>query len=486
MPEMTLFATYLFFLAGFLLLTGLFLFLKRLLWKTVPVFKKLRLIGLFLTLSSLYICLKVMPVFKISNIDTWFSLVVWFILFYNLFTFIDVIFFDYYLIQKKKYEVPQLLRNLIKIVLVSLFIVLFLGKYIPKLSTGYFASLGVMSIILGLALQSLLADIFAGIIISINAPIRVRDWVRLDPHEGEIVEINWYNTKIRTMNNHLVVIPNGEILKTKLTNYSKPLKREKISLPIGVSYDTAPHEVDAAVREALRGIDNVSRKEEPEIYLEEYGDFSVNYTVYFYIDNQQHFRRIRHEFYRNLYYVLKRNNIVIPYPIQSLERHTPRKSPSAPKLDHHPHFSYLTPSEFKKLLSLGSLDPYGKGEAFLTDGEESRGLYFLVRGTAEVVKNGKVIASVEPGTILGEMSLLRDQPVSADCIMQTPGYLFFVPKKKLFTFMKECDALTETLSRLVVERDSANKEKGKNSQRDTLVVKEKKKILEKIIRFLET
>ena len=485
MPEMTRFASYLFFLAGFLFLTVLFLFLKRLLWKTVPVLKKLRLIGIFLTLSSLYICLKVAPVFVISNIDTWYSLIVWFILFYNLFTFIDVIFFDYYLIQKKKYEVPQLLRNLIKIVLVSLFIVLFLGKYIPRLSTGYFASLGVMSIILGLALQSLLADIFAGIIISINAPIRVRDWVRLDPHEGEIVEINWYNTKIRTMNNHLVVIPNGEILKTKLTNYSKPLKREKISLPIGVSYDTAPHEVDAAVREALRGIDNIFRREEPEVYLEEYGDFSVNYSVYFSIDNRQHFRRIRHEFYRNLYYVLKRKGIVIPYPIQSLERHVPRKSAPPPSLEHHPFFSYLTKSEFKTLLSLGSLDAYGKGETFLSDGEESRGLYFLITGAADVVKNGKIIASVEPGAILGEMSLLRDQPVSADCVMQTAGHLFFVPKKRLFAFMKECDALTETLSRLVVERDTANKEKGSHTQKDTLVVKEKKRILEKIITFLE-
>ena len=486
MSDMTRLASYLIFLAVFLLITVLFLFLKRVLWKAVPVFKKLKLIGIFLTVSSLYICLKVAPLFEISNIDTWYSLIFWFILFYNLFTFIDVIFFDYYLIQKKKYEVPQLLRNLIKIVLVSLFIVLFLGKYIPKLSTGYFASLGVMSIILGLALQSLLADIFAGIIITINAPIRVRDWVRLDPHEGEIVEINWYNTKIRTMDNHLVVIPNGEILKTKLTNYSKPLKKEKIALPIGVSYDTAPHEIETAVSEALRGIANVSRKEEPEVYLENYGDFSINYSVYFFIDNRHYFRRIRHEFYRNLYYVLKRKNIVIPYPVQSLERHLPHKTPPPPPLEHHPHFSYLTASEFKKLLTLGSLDAYGRGEVFLSEGEESRGLYFLVSGAADVVKNGKVIASVGPGSILGEMSLLRDQPVSADCIMQTPGYLFFIPKKKLFAFMKECDALTETLSRLVVERDTANKEKGKTTQKNTLVVKEKKMILEKIIKFLET
>ena len=70
MPEMTRFASYLFFLAGFLFLTVLFLFLKRLLWKAVPVLKKLRLIGIFLTLSSLYICLKVAPVFVISNIDS--------------------------------------------------------------------------------------------------------------------------------------------------------------------------------------------------------------------------------------------------------------------------------------------------------------------------------------------------------------------------------------------------------------------------------
>ena len=485
MPEVHRFAVYLFFFAGFFFLFAFLFLFKRMLWKAVPILKKLKLIHLLLALLAFYICHKVYPVFTFKNVDTWFSLSLWFILFYNLFTFIDVIFFDYYLIQKKKYEVPQLLRNLIKIILVSLFIVLFLGNYIPKLSTGYFASLGVMSIILGLALQSLLADIFAGIIISINAPIRVRDWVRLEPHEGEIVEINWYNTKIRTMSHHLVVIPNGEILKSKLTNYSKPLKKEKIALPLGVSYNTPPHAVEEAVREALRGIDNISKKESPEIYLEGYGESSINYIIYFFIESRYHFRRIRHEFYRNLFYVLQRKGIVIPYPIRSIEK-LPSASPSSlPSLQRLPAFSFLSPQDFKRFSALGSVKRYGQGEAFLVDGEESRGLYVVVDGEAEVLKNGKRIAVAESGIFLGEMSLLRDKPVSADCIMRTPGALFFIHKNDLFAFMKKNDSLTEALSRLVVERDSANKAKLQGDRKETLVINEKKRILNRIIAFLD-
>ncbi len=475
---------YLIFSGLFFTASFVFLVLKKLIWKVAPVLKKLKLISFFLIVSALYMALRIVPVIQLKNLGTYYYLIIWFVIFYNLFTFIDEIFFDYYLIHKKKYEVPQLLRNLIKIVLVSLFVVLFLGKYIPKLSTGYFASLGVFSIILGLALQSLLADIFAGIIISVNAPIKVRDWVRLEDHEGEIVEINWYNTKIRTVTNDVVVIPNGEILKSKVTNYSKPVRKERAMFTVGVSYDDPPHAVRAAVHEALRGISHLSRKEQPEIFLHAYGDFSIDYHVYVNIEGRNHIRKVRDEFYNNLYYVFRRRGITIPYPVRTVENAGSRKSETLPKLKKPALLDFMDRETFRTFSSLGEVARYGGNEHILVEGEDGPGIFILIEGKVSIRKNGKEIASAAPGTIMGEMSLVRDEPVSADCVTAESSVLFFMAKDAFFSFMKKHRDFTERLAQLVAERELENKKNVSATEIKTNIKKEQKRLFDKILRFM--
>ena len=91
--------------------------------------------------------------------------------------------------------------------------------------SGLLAASGVIAIVLGLALQSTLGDVFSGIVLNIAKPYSPGDWVILDDGlQGRVIETNWRATQILTGSNDLATVPNSVIAKGKLTNASHPTK----------------------------------------------------------------------------------------------------------------------------------------------------------------------------------------------------------------------------------------------------------------------
>ena len=477
---------YVFFFSIFFISTLFLFIIKKYLFRWTPILRKIKFITPSIPISAFYLSEKIYPLGKIKNLDSYFYIFIWFVIFYNIFIIIDEIFFDYYLITKKKMAIPQILRNLIKILIISLFIALFLSKYLPKLSVSYFASLGVFSVIVGLALQSLLADIFAGIIISINSPIKVHDWIQFDDNEGEIIEINWYNTKIKTLNEHIIVVPNGNILRSTITNFSQPVKRERIMLDIGVSYDNAPDEVETAIKEAAKGIDKIIPKYGISVYLDKYDDFSINYKIIFYVENKKFLPEIKNRLYKNIYYAFKRHNIEIPYPITTIGKLRPTVKENLPKLQKFDFFSFMDTNEFEEFSSIGKTLKYGKEEYILKEGDTATGLYVILKGKVLINKKGKTLAELNTGDVLGEISLIKDAPISADCICATETIVYFVEKELIYQHLKNHHTFLTKLSELVVEREIANSKLTVNDEKkEKMIKKENRKILSKIFKFFE-
>jgi len=253
---------------------------------------------------------------------------------------------------------------------------------------------------------------------------------------------------------------------------------------VGVSYDDAPHEVDAAVFEALRGVSFLSKKETPEVFLDEYGDFSVNYNVFVSIEGRNHIRQVRDEFYRNLYYVFKRRGITIPFPVRTVERAAEKKRRTSPALSKPALLDFMDAKAFAEFLSLGSVSLYGRGEHLLVEGEEGRGLYIVADGSVDVLKNGQKIASAGRGSLLGEMSLIKGEPVSADCVTASLSNIFFMDKADFFAFMKRNRDFTESITQLVAEREMENRKNISSSKKEAGIKKEQKKLFDKILKFM--
>jgi small-conductance mechanosensitive channel len=113
------------------------------------------------------------------------------------------------------------------------------------------ATSGVLALVLGFALQSTLGDVLSGLAINIDRPFGAGDWIAVPPGiEGEVIEINWRSTRLRTWRSELIVIPNSVLAKSVVTNHSRLSRKHRCGLRIVVDQSIPPERVLQVLEEA--------------------------------------------------------------------------------------------------------------------------------------------------------------------------------------------------------------------------------------------
>jgi small-conductance mechanosensitive channel len=125
--------------------------------------------------------------------------------------------------------------------------------------TPLFAALGIGGLAMGLALQDTLSNLFAGIHLVVDKPLRVGDYMRLETgQEGTVLDIGWRTTRIRMPSNMLAVVPNAKLAQSVLVNYSCGRQRLSLLLPVSVGPEADPEAVEKIlVEEAIRAAEVV-------------------------------------------------------------------------------------------------------------------------------------------------------------------------------------------------------------------------------------
>ncbi|HTQ79139.1 MAG TPA: mechanosensitive ion channel family protein, partial [Thermoanaerobaculia bacterium] len=173
------------------------------------------------------------------------------------------------------------------------------------------ATSAVTSLVLGLALQPILGNFFAGIVISLEKPFRLNDWIRAGEHEGRVVAINWRTTHLRTRDNDNVVIPNGRIADDRILNYYYPhpmhLERVRVPLP----YGTPPYRARRILLDCTAGVAGILDKPTPEVYLVSFDDSAILYELRIWIEDIAHEPRIASDLRIRIWEELQRGGIAI-------------------------------------------------------------------------------------------------------------------------------------------------------------------------------
>jgi small-conductance mechanosensitive channel len=148
------------------------------------------------------------------------------------------------------------------------------------------ATSGVLAIVLGLALQNTLADVFSGLAINIEHPFRAGDWITLNGDvEGEVMEINWRATRMRSAVNDLIIIPNSIIAKAIVRNH-RPLNHPYlVTIDIEIDHSIAATRVLEVLRLAAVGRTGVSALIPPTAYACGFTDSVVAYQLCFGIES---------------------------------------------------------------------------------------------------------------------------------------------------------------------------------------------------------
>lgn len=214
-------------------------------------------------------------------------------------------------------------KNVIRGIVIGLGILIFMDM-IGISITPILASLGIGSLAVALALQDTLANFFAGIYLAIDRPVRVGDYVKLETgDEGYVVDVSWRSTRIRTLPNNVVIIPNKKLMESVVTNYYLPDMEMAVLVQMGVHYDTDLERVEKIVAEegkaVMKSVPGGVPEFEPFIRYHTFGESSINFTVILrgkeYVD--QHL--IKHEFMKRITARFRKENIIIPYPIRTLQ-----------------------------------------------------------------------------------------------------------------------------------------------------------------------
>jgi small-conductance mechanosensitive channel len=127
---------------------------------------------------------------------------------------------------------------------------------------------GVVALILGLALQNTLGDVFSGIALTLGKAYAIGDWLQLsDGTAGRVTETNWRSTNLLTGLNNIVVLPNSLLAKQSLTSLSRPDESHLITLGVRFTAGQRPRIVEGAMRSVLEASTRIVKEPPPAVAL---------------------------------------------------------------------------------------------------------------------------------------------------------------------------------------------------------------------------
>jgi len=182
---------------------------------------------------------------------------------------------------------------------------------------------GALGIGVGLGLQNLVANVISGFSIIFGGKIRKGDWIEAGGKLGEVTEISLRATKVRTRDNIEYLIPNADFIAQAVINYSLSSPYIRLDIPVGVSYNADPRQVQDILLNAANHEPLVSAFREPAVRFVAYGDNAINFELLFWIDvRKTPRRRVRSALYFTIFSALKEAGIEIPFPQRDLHIRT--------------------------------------------------------------------------------------------------------------------------------------------------------------------
>ena len=217
---------------------------------------------------------------------------------------------------------PGLLNKILTIICFIVAIAVIL-EYFKVDITPMVAGVGLGALAIGLALQSTLANFFAGVHLLSDRPIDVGDYIEIDENtKGIVDDIGWRSTRIRTLNDNLLIIPNGKLAESNITNFSKPKQDMSVWIPCGISYESDLKKVEKVTLEVAKKIqqtvEGTVKDFNPVFRYTDFGDSNINFIAILRVDDPMKRFLVRNEFIKALKERYDKEKIEISWPIRKI------------------------------------------------------------------------------------------------------------------------------------------------------------------------
>lgn len=373
-------------------------------------------------------------------------------------------------------HVPAVTKNVLGAFLFAITLLCIWAYVFDQKLTGVLATSGVVGIVLGFALRPVITDLFLGVAINFEKTYQIGDWievVRPSGQEviGQVMEINWRTTKIRTIDQHLLSMPNSLIGLRPIKNLTDPFPSGRYEVQLTVDFSIPTERVRrilvSAVNKSLT-TEGFDPSFEPKVLVKKVASLGVEYEIWFWI---KPFCGIPPDLAKDVVYsnalkFLQLAGITPAYPKQDIY-HEPMpirqfdcSSPQGKEfvLRQVPLFAPLNNEEISLLAQKLCVENLPKKKILIQKGDKGESMFILVEGVMQTMFESDTSGTVSkagkiyPGDFVGEMSLFTGEPRSATLVALTDLVLFEVTKNDFETLLKNRKELSETISRIVAER----------------------------------
>jgi small-conductance mechanosensitive channel/CRP-like cAMP-binding protein len=362
---------------------------------------------------------------------------------------------------------PSLLDSVVSVLLYGIGVGAIASQWFDVELTPFLATSAVVGAVVGLALQDTLGNLFAGIALHSEAPVHVGDWVRVGDRDGRVEQVSWRAMRLRTWDGDTLTVPNNEVARHAVLNYSHPRAPHSRTIAIGVNYHTPPNRVIGVLRKVLEQV-GLPADPPSSVRIVGYHESAIHYEIRYYFAGYEEYRRFESELYRLIWYHFRRHGIEIPFPVRDvfLHRAAPavesRETP-AERLERALRtvdlFRPLSDEELRSVMARSRPLHYAAGERVIEEGSPGDSFFIIDQGQVMVSKRmggaDREIARLMEGQFFGEMALLTGERRSATIEAATDVDLFMIDKPAFQDILAANPTIAVDISTLLSERRDA-------------------------------
>jgi small-conductance mechanosensitive channel/CRP-like cAMP-binding protein len=330
---------------------------------------------------------------------------------------------------------------------------------------GLLATSGIIAIVLGLALQSTLADVFSGIAVGLERPYRAGDliWVEGDI-EGQVIQVTWRSTQIATGQNNIAIVPNSVMAKARIINRSRPTSVRGVSLTVRLDPAVSPERCQAALIAAARSCNILLTSPAPEVACTGLNGDGGTYQLSFSVATSGQLTRANNELLTEVHSQLRHAGIALAVSGTATTPAPPGPSP-AELLAQSDLFGMIEKTQRDLLASHFKTVRLQPGETLIQEGAEPDALYVMASGAVEITVSGpggpRVVHRMRPGESLGMIGLITGSNYGATATAVTPVRAYRLDKDAISEAIKAQPELAKGLEvlaqrgRAALSRDAA-------------------------------
>ena len=390
-------------------------------------------------------------------------------------------------------KIPNIIYIVVQVFIFCVPTLLVLSQVFGFELTGILATSGLITAIVGFALQPNLSNIFSGIFVNIEQPFKPHDWITIGDQTGKVIDVSWRSTRLRSFQNTEITIPNETIAKSIVTNWDRPDKEQMSEgFHIFTTLSFHPHHDPAHIGEllfdALKKVRPVDGRPELDLQWVKFtgvDEFGLRFHIAFDCTSRMMKNSQENVVMLEIYKVMRHAGVnMTPGLLQNflkpdvglgaLEQYTRShkdfQSTLSDKgniynesiknqvlLKQVPLFSNLDQDQIEIIAETSERLQFAKGQTIIKQGESDNRLFIIADGVVSIELNQADGSKTELGRLgvgefFGEMALMTGEPRTADASALRSTLLLVVQKQTIKNIFSENNNFYNEMAKVLAER----------------------------------